>query len=201
MVLSRNEIVGEVAFRWYELGIELDMDSHFLNMIKTDNANNVKKCCLSMFDELCNKGNLTYQDVVKAIKEIGLGCSADVIREKLSKGEAVRPPLPVAKEIISLPGAHKVLTSEDLASLGSITRMLAADWKPLAGYLIDSCKVSVIGADYPDRSDQAMTRVWGEWVNTAPDDKRTLMYLMQAVKTIGSASMAKADWKHVHSPL
>ena len=102
----------------------------------------------------------------------------------------MRPPISVVRETISLPAVDKVLTREDLASLANLTGMLSASWDSLASYLIGSHKVEEIKVDCRGLSADAMKKVWEVWVDTAEEDKRTLMYLMRAVTTIGAGAVA-----------
>ena len=70
MRFIQTEIVEKVAVHWRDLGLDLGIEDYVLDRIKKDNPINPEKCCKLMFNELCNKGNVTYQKVIESLYEL-----------------------------------------------------------------------------------------------------------------------------------
>ena len=58
--------------KWYELGLQLEVESHDLNVIQANNQNNVDACKREMFSKwLGITPNASYQQVVEALRVVG----------------------------------------------------------------------------------------------------------------------------------
>lgn len=79
-----------VCTQWYNLGLELldPKDENKVDIIETnDRIHGVETCCRKMFDEWLKYGNASWDQLVQAIRKIGLNHPASEI-EKLFKCKA-----------------------------------------------------------------------------------------------------------------
>ena len=80
-----------VCTDWYNLGLELldPKDEKRVDIIETNYLiHGVETCCRKMFDEWLKYGNANWDQLVRAIKKIGLNHAASEI-EKLFKCKAI----------------------------------------------------------------------------------------------------------------
>ena len=86
-----NHVISKVCKEWRALGLELldSKDEHKLGTIEKDSKNEGSEiCCWKMFDEWLNYDNVSWDQLVQAIRKIGLDYYASEI-EKLFKCKAV----------------------------------------------------------------------------------------------------------------
>ena len=58
--------------KWYELGLQLEVESHNLDVIQANNQKNVEACKREMFSKwLRITPNASYQQVVEALRVVG----------------------------------------------------------------------------------------------------------------------------------
>ncbi len=69
--------------RWYELGIQLDFSTSALNIIRSNNANDVIKAKIELFEEwIKNDPEASWKKLSDGLKKIGHGIlSTDIYRE------------------------------------------------------------------------------------------------------------------------
>ena len=88
--LLKPEISG-VAAQWYDLGVQLlDNATGILDVIRADNPNGANKCCTIMFEKwLKLKPDATWNQLVTALKTVGLNSSADNLTLQLTGGNNI----------------------------------------------------------------------------------------------------------------
>ena len=82
-------MLPSVSKRWYDLGLELldPKDEDKLGTIEKDSKlEGVEICCKKMFDKWLERDNVSWDQLVQAIRKIGLNYLASEI-EKLFKGK------------------------------------------------------------------------------------------------------------------
>ena len=58
--------------KWYQLGLQLNLSEHQLDVIKANNAGNVETCILEMFKAwLSNTAGASYAELGSALNRIG----------------------------------------------------------------------------------------------------------------------------------
>ena len=78
-------MIPSVCTRWYDLGLELlhTKDDKELDIIETnDRIAGVQTCCRKMFDKWMDYNDVNWEQLVQAIRKIGLNHTATEI-EKL----------------------------------------------------------------------------------------------------------------------
>ena len=86
-----EHVLPSVSTKWYDLGLELldPKDENKLDVIENDSkTEGVEICCKKMFNKwLEYENNVSWDQLVKAIRKIGLNHAASEI-EKLFKGKS-----------------------------------------------------------------------------------------------------------------
>ena len=79
-----HHVRDEVATRWHDLGVQLGISTAQLNIISTNNHENVQMCCTKMFEYWLNydtKAN--WNKLIKALEDINHNALAKTIKEFL----------------------------------------------------------------------------------------------------------------------
>ena len=70
--------------KWYELGLQLEVEGKDLDVIQANNQNNIEACKREMFSKwLGITPNASYQQVVEALQIVGEISEADHLRKKI----------------------------------------------------------------------------------------------------------------------
>ena len=88
-----EHVVPVIADKWKDIGMRLlDSDlleQRVLKVVEADHRNNVEECCKIIFDKwLDTQKEATWNQVIKAIENIGLSHQATQLQKKL-KGQNV----------------------------------------------------------------------------------------------------------------
>lgn len=91
--MLNNEVVPLVCTRWYDLGLELfiQKDEEQVDIIENNNIKDgVQTCCKKMFTHWLTYDNCTWEQLIKAVRKIGLNHQASEIEKLLqSNGETI----------------------------------------------------------------------------------------------------------------
>ena len=72
--------------KWYELGLQLEVEGKDLDVIQANNQNNIEACKREMFSKwLGITPNASYQQVVEALKVVGEISEANHLCKKYAK--------------------------------------------------------------------------------------------------------------------
>ena len=64
-------MVPKWASKWRQLGTQLNIDQHLMDIIEHDNLNDCKRCCSKMFSEWLNsKPNTSWEDIITAVDNL-----------------------------------------------------------------------------------------------------------------------------------
>ena len=80
----REHVIPSVCTRWYDLGLELLLtkDEKELDIIETNSKiEGVQICCRKMFDKWLDYDNVSWDQLVQAMRKIGLNHAATKIVE------------------------------------------------------------------------------------------------------------------------
>ena len=86
-----EHVLPSVSTKWYDLGLELldPKDEEKLDITEKDSKlEGVEICCKKMFDMWLKYDNASWDQLVRAIRKIGLNHAASEI-EKLFKGKII----------------------------------------------------------------------------------------------------------------
>ena len=82
----------EIAPKWYDLGLQLLQGEHRheLNIIKTNNIQNVEVCCREMFEYwLRVDETASWDKLISALQAIGQNTLAANIKQNILKGNII----------------------------------------------------------------------------------------------------------------
>jgi len=66
-----NHLIPKWAPRWKELGIQLGIDQHLINIIEYDHRNDCKSCCIEMFTKwLDSNPTASWEDIITAVDNL-----------------------------------------------------------------------------------------------------------------------------------
>jgi len=76
-----------IADRWQDLGIELGIPIHSLEVIRSDYGNNVTGACTVMFQMWMERDpHASWDMLISAIETVGLRLMAEIIKKMLQPG-------------------------------------------------------------------------------------------------------------------
>ena len=76
-----------VATRWYDLGTELTISCKELNIIKSDNPQDVRMCCTKMFEHwLKADATANWNKLIKALETLKFNTLTETIKRKILQG-------------------------------------------------------------------------------------------------------------------
>ena len=85
--VTRIKDIG-ITTRWYDLGLRLLDSNDVLDEIEVDHRNDVNTCCRVMFKKwLERKTNASWNQLVSALKNIGMNTAASTICKLFKSGD------------------------------------------------------------------------------------------------------------------
>ena len=93
-VLNLNNLSSELAavIDWFSLGINLGLQKHELTKIERDYQGNDRRRVEMLYLWLQRTPNATWEDVVRALQQMGENAVAENIREKYVRGRSKLQP-------------------------------------------------------------------------------------------------------------
>ena len=80
-------IRNEVAVQWYDLGVQLLLDTNVLNIIRQDHLANTEACCNELFNRwLQVDRTASWNKLIEALRNIGKNQLADRIEREILQG-------------------------------------------------------------------------------------------------------------------
>ena len=80
-------IRNEVAVQWYDLGVQLLLDTNVLNIIRQDHSTNTETCCNEMFNRwLQADRTASWNKLIEALRNIENNQLADRIDREILQG-------------------------------------------------------------------------------------------------------------------
>ena len=66
-----NNVIPQWAPNWRELGTQLIIDQHLMNIIEKDHPNDCTKCCFEMFHKWLSKNpEACWEDITTAVDRL-----------------------------------------------------------------------------------------------------------------------------------
>lgn len=66
-----NHVVPKWAPKWRELGAQLDIDQHLMDIIEKDHPNDCKRCCIEMFSKWLDGNPIScWEDITTAVDNL-----------------------------------------------------------------------------------------------------------------------------------
>ena len=67
----QNNVVPKCAHKWRELGIQLNVDQHQLDIVEKDHPNDCKGCCTKIFSIWLDSNSAAcWEDIDTAVDEV-----------------------------------------------------------------------------------------------------------------------------------
>ena len=68
-----NHVVPKWASKWRQLGTQLNIDQHLMDIIEHDHPNDCESCCSKMFSEwLDSSSAASWEDIIDAVDNLSL---------------------------------------------------------------------------------------------------------------------------------
>ena len=66
-----NHVVPKWASKWKQLGTQLNIDQHLMDIIECDNPNDCKSCCCEMFSKWLDINPVaSWDDIITAVDNL-----------------------------------------------------------------------------------------------------------------------------------
>ena len=67
----RNYVVPKWAAKWRQLGTQLNIDQHVMDIVECDNRNDCRSCCLKMFCKWLEINHVaSWEDILTAVDSL-----------------------------------------------------------------------------------------------------------------------------------